>query len=133
MKRSNFCPKCGKPLLLCFCIALVGGAPAVEPIIPPPECGLSADYIPRRSAQTCALPVGDVWAPHGEEHDHGQPATAPVAETGGAAPSAGPLPPWGWEATSNLPAAYRSRRRSSAAINQPDDSAWMGQSRARPC
>ena len=116
MKLSNFCPKCGKRFLVCLCLTVAGGAPAVEAIISPPEeCRISAP---------CS--VGDQWSPHGEEHDYGtnQPAIEPVAETGGAATAAS-LPPWGWEEANNLPPAYRYPRRS-AAFYQSDDGAWMG-------
>jgi hypothetical protein len=116
LKLSNFCQKCGKALCICLSLSVGGVVPVIEAVnSPPEECRLSAP---------CSF--GDLWAPHGEEHDYGQPAMAPMAETGGAATSAGPLPPWGWEPASNLPAAYRYPRRSSAAINQPDESAWMG-------
>ena len=69
------------------------------------ECHLSAPYS-----------FGELWAPHGEEHDYGQPALAAVAETGGVATAA--LPPWDWEdAANSLPPAYRYPRRGSAAVN----------------
>jgi hypothetical protein len=118
LKLSNFCPKCGK--VLCVCLSLVVGAavPVIEAInLPPEECQFSAP---------CSF--GDLWAPHGKEHDYGasHPAIEPVAEMGGGAAATAPLSPWGWEDAANgLPPAYRYPRRR-AAINQPDDSAWMG-------
>ena len=114
LKLSNFCQKCGKALCVCLSLSVGSVVPVIEAInSPPEECQFSAP---------CSF--GDLWAPHGEERDYGQPAIAPAAETAGAATSAAPLPPRGWEAAS-LPPAYRHPWRS-AAVNQPDESVWMG-------
>jgi hypothetical protein len=113
---SNFCQKCGKALCVCLSLTVGSVVPVIEAVnSPPEECRLSAP---------CSF--GDLWAPHGEEHDYGQPAITPMAETGGAATSAAPLPPWGWETANSLPPAYRYPWRRSAAVNQPDDSVWIG-------
>src|SRR5438309_11145521 len=91
MKLSNFCPKCGKSLLVCLCLAVAGGAPVAEPLsAPAEECRLSVP---------CSF--GDLWAPHGEEHDYGTTQPAMFADPPGGSTTAAPLPPWGWSDATN--------------------------------
>jgi hypothetical protein len=114
LKLSNFCPKCGKVFCVCFSLA-VGSVPMIEAYSPPEtECSAACTERPLATKP---------WSPDAPEHDYGttnQPTIEQAAETGAVASV-----PWGWEEANRLPPAYRYPRRH-AAINQPDESAWMG-------
>jgi hypothetical protein len=124
-KCDKTCRECGK--VVCIC-GLVGGlvvAPVIEAIKSPPEVSFTGGVV--QAINSPPPEVGVVWAPHGEDPDYttSQPAIEPAAETGGAATTAAPLPPWGWEEANRLPPAYRYPPRR-AASNQFDDGiSWM--------
>jgi hypothetical protein len=112
-KFDKICQKCGKILCVCVSLAGAGGAPAIEPIISPPEeCRLSAPCSTR----------GDSPSPHDEEHDYvtNPPAIKPMAETGGAT-AADPFPPGRWSNANMFPPLYRYR-----PFYRSDDGASMG-------
>jgi hypothetical protein len=115
LKLSNFCPKCGKVLCVCFSLA-VGGVSIIEAHSPPEtECSAACTERPLATKP---------WSPDAPDHDYdttNQRTIEQAAETGAVAPV-----PWGWEEEANrLPPAYRYPRRR-AASNQFDDGvSWI--------
>jgi len=101
-------------------IALIGGAPLTEAFLPVESSDLDCPAAAPCAARVVGLPP---WAPDEPERDNGAnpPPTAQMEQAG----TTSALSPFGWSDAANMLPLRRHRPRLGAAIDQPNNGAWI--------